>query len=197
MHVRMTDITNYLQQTPIFTLSLPPKPPTTNHSTILPTPTTPHQPTVDNPWTPHPLSAPHEIICTATTASDTHSVPPQNELHHYSTLLHPQSQFKTKTNQPNDAETQHKMCSSITHTVITTAVALTTACNTQPNTETYTRHHTTATSQAFRPPTDNASTFTTTAHPSATVLVAHLQCLFHPVMHHQRCSTEDSRPHTT
>jgi len=180
MHVRTTDIANYPQRTPLFALSLPPKSPTTDHSAILTTPTTPYLPTADNPWTSHPSSAPHGTIRTATTASDNHPVTPPNELHRYSTLLHPQSQFENKTNQPNDAETQNKMRSSITHTVITTAVAPTTACNTQPNGETYTRHDTNDTPQAFWAPTDVAYTFTTTAQFPTTALVAHLQRLFHP-----------------
>jgi len=65
---------------------------------------------------------------------------------------------------------------------ITTVVPPTTAGHIPHDAENHTQHNTTVTSQAFRTPTDNASTSTTTAHSSATVLVAHLQRLFHPVI---------------
>jgi len=180
LHVGTADIANYAQRTPLFDISLPTTLPTTDHSTLLTTPTTPQLPTTDDPRSTHTSYAPCGIIHPATITSDNHSVTPVNELHGHPTLVNPRSQFDINTDQPNDAEAQHQPRSYCPHTVITTVVASTTACNIPHGRETHTRHNTTDTSQAFRPRTDNASTFTTTVQFPATALAAHLQRLFHP-----------------
>ncbi len=141
---------------------------------------TPQLPTTDNPRNPHTSSAPRGLIHPDITTSDNHSATPLNELHGHPTLLNPHSHFDINTDQPNDAEAQHKLRSYSPHTVITTVVAPTKACNNPHDGETHTRHDTTDTSHAFQTPTAAAYTFTTTAHSHSTALVAHLQRLYHP-----------------
>jgi len=177
---RTAGIENYAQRTPNFTLPLPTESPTTNHSALLTFPTTPHLPTVDDPRIPHTSSTQYGTIHPATTTYNNHSATLQTDLHRYPPLPLPQSQFDTNTNPPSYPETQHKLRSYSNHPEITTVVAPTTSCNISHGAENHTQQNTTNTSHAFRPPTDNTSNLTTTAHSHITTLVAHLQCLYHP-----------------
>jgi len=79
-------------------------------------------------------------------------------------------------------KTQHKLRSNSNHPAITSIVPPKTACHIPHGADNHTQHNTTITSQAFWPPTNNATNFTTTVHSSATVLVTHLLGLFHPVI---------------
>jgi len=181
MSVRNAEITNCDKQTPIFAISLPPHPPTTNHSKLLITPTSPCLPTADDLRIPQPSYAPYGTIPSANTKPDNHLNTPKTDPQRCPTLLNQQSQLGTNTNQLHAAETYHKLSSHSTPTAInTTVVAPMTACNTQHGGATHTRHNTTDTPQAFQPPTDNASHLITTAHSHITALVAHLQRLYHP-----------------
>jgi len=138
MPIRIADIANYEQWTPHFTLSLPTKSPTTDHSALSTTPTTSHLPTVDDPRIPHTLSTQYSKIHPAHTKFDNDSATPQIDYHQHPTLLTSQSQLNTTTTQPHNPKTQHQLCSYSNHSVITTIVALIPACKIPHSSATHT-----------------------------------------------------------
>jgi len=141
----------------------------------------PHHPTPTNSGRPSDsTSTQYGTIHPATTTYNNHLATLQTDLHQCPPLPLLQSRFDTNTNQPSYPETQHKLRSYSNHPEIITIVALTTSCNIPHSTENHTQLNTTDTSQAPQPFTDNTSPFITTLHSQVTVLVAHLQHLYHP-----------------